>query len=134
MFDGVFLYDHLDSGHCSADHVLWILHDSVAAAFPHGTWFLWLCYCKGLGRKRGASRFSVPGGLRARIFLKRVHGSEILAFLKIIMGGKLFISPSLLHVKKERGARAARAPHVAILGIGSGLRLAWGRILAPGNV
>ena len=42
------------------------------------------------------------------------------------MWGKLFSSPLLPHVKKERGARAARAPHLAISAICYGLRLAWG--------
>ena len=87
------------------------------------------------GARAEKARFQIfrPWGIARAHFLKRVDGSEILALLKIIMGGKLFISPSFLHVKKERGARAARAPHLAISAICSGLRLAWGRILAPGK-
>ena len=37
-------------------------------------------------------------------------GSQILAFSKIFIWEELFISPSFLHVKKKRSARAARGP------------------------
>ena len=128
-----FLYDRLDSGHCSADHVL--MDSARFGCRSLSSWRVVLMALLLKGARAEKARFQIfrHWGIARAHFLKRVDGSAILAFSKIIMGGKLFISPSLLHVKKERGARAARAPHLAISAICSGLHLAWGRIFAPGN-
>ena len=81
MFEGVFLYDHLDSGHCSADHVL--LDSARFGCRSFSSWHVVLMALLLQGARAEKGRFQIfrPWGIARAHFFKKgswVRNSRIL--------------------------------------------------------